>query len=104
MRALRLYGTTILAIVSALAIISITVAGSDGGKRQFRSDTLTGYQEVVGPGPISTTGTGSFEATLVDDTTIAYTLTYGGLEGGTVTQAHIHFGQRALTGLTPENL
>jgi len=91
-----------VAILALLAIVSYAVASNDGGKTHFKSDILTGYQEVVGPGPISTVGTGTFEADL-DGTTLTYTLTYSGLEGilvpgGTVTQAHIHFGQRGVGG------
>jgi len=51
---------------------------------------LIGFREVPAN---STVASGKFTATLIDDTTIAYELTYSGLEG-TVTQAHIHFGQR----------
>ena len=97
MRKIRLYGTPLVAILALLAIVSYAVASNDGGKTHFKSDTLTGYQEVVGPGPISTVGTGTFVADLEGDT-ITYTLTYSGLEGGAVTQAHIHFGQRAVGG------
>jgi hypothetical protein len=84
-----------------LAAATFAVAG-DSGKSHFKSDTLTGYQEVVGPGPISTTGTGTFEAQ-IDGDVITYTLTYSDLEGvlvtgGVVTAAHIHFGQRAVGG------
>ena len=104
MRKLRVFGSPIVAIVVMLALVSSVVAGDDGGRTRFKSDTLTGYQEVVGPGPISTTGTGTFEARL-DGDVITYTLTYRGLEGidpafagGVVTQAHIHFGQRGVGG------
>ena len=97
MRKIRLYGTPLVAILALLAIVSYAVASNDGGKTHFKSDILTGYQEVVGPGPISTVGTGMFEADL-DGTTLSYTLTYSGLEGGAVTQAHIHFAQRGVGG------
>jgi len=97
MRKLRWYGTPFVAALALLAIVSYALAGNDGGKTHLKSDSLTGYQEVVGPGPISTVGTGTFEADLRDNE-IAYTLTYSGLEGGAVTQAHIHFGQRSVGG------
>ena len=74
---------------------------------------LSGYNEVhfiagnaaatlpVPPalrGAVSTKASGKFVATIDDKTdTIHYTLRYDDLEG-TVTQAHIHFGQRHTTG------
>jgi hypothetical protein len=97
MRKLRWYGTPFVAALALLAIVSYALAGNDGGKTHFKSDMLIGYQEVVGPGPISTVGTGTFEADLRDNE-LAYTLTYTGLEGGSVLFAHIHFGQRSVGG------
>jgi len=101
MRKRRLFGVLIFAVPVALAAATLAVAGDSG--RTFRSDRLTGYQEVVGPGPISTTGRGTFEATLnAAGDEISYRLTYSDLDtmvaGGIVTQAHIHFGQRAVGG------
>lgn len=51
---------------------------------------LTGFREVPAN---STAASGEFKATIINDTTIAYELTYSGLEAP-ITQAHIHFGQR----------
>lgn len=51
---------------------------------------LTGFREVPAN---STVASGEFKATIINDTTIAYELTYSGLEAP-ITQAHIHFGQR----------
>jgi hypothetical protein len=97
MRKRRLFGVLIFVIPAVLAVATIAVA--DDGRRNFKSDTLTGYQEVVGPGPISTVGMGTFEARLNSaGTEISYTLTYTDLEGGAVSAAHIHFGQRAVGG------
>ena len=102
MRKRRLFSALIFAVPVVLAAATFAVAG-DGGKSHIRADTLTGYQEVLGPtsGPVSTTGTGTFEAQ-IDGDVITYTLTYSDLEGvangGVVTQAHIHFGQRAVSG------
>src|SRR3954468_2198076 len=64
------------------------------GKFVVRAD-LVGLQEVPA---VSTTGHGTFRA--VVDTlanTITYRLTYDALEG-TVTQSHVHFGQRNVNG------
>lgn len=103
MRKRRLFGALIFAVPVVLAAATYAVAG-DSGRSRFKADTLTGYQEVVGPpsGPVSTIGTGTFEARL-DGDVITYTLTYRDLEGvlvtgGVVTQAHIHFAQRGVGG------
>ena len=103
MRKRRWFSALIFAISAVLAVATIAVA-DDGGKHRFKADTLTGYQEATTLGPISTTGSGSFEATLNSEgTEISYTLTYRDLEGvlvtdGVVTAAHIHFGQRGVSG------
>ena len=47
---------------------------------------------------VSSTGIGDFEAKLVDDATLHYVFTYGGLEGGNSLFAHVHFGQVAVNG------
>lgn len=76
-------------------LLASSLAVADGGKKNLKADELVGYQENP---DISTTATGSFKATIDDAArTISYTLSYSGLEG-TVQQAHIHFGKRALNG------
>lgn len=87
-----------LAIVVALScLLAAPAAAQTGGKRQVvRSDALTGYQEVPA---VSTTGVGQFEAEIDDEMeTITYVLSYSGLEGGTTSASHIHFGQRGVAG------
>ena len=56
---------------------------------------LQGYEEVPA---VSTTGNGTFKAR-IDRATgeVDYEFSYDGLQG-TVTQAHIHFGQRSVNG------
>jgi hypothetical protein len=93
MRKRRLFSALIFAVPVVLAAATFAVAG-DGGKRNVKADALTGYQEAPA---ISTEATGSFDATLNADDTISYTFSYSGLEGS-VTQAHIHFGQRDVAG------
>ena len=57
--------------------------------------TLRGYEEVPS---VSTVASGEFRGFIShNDDSIDYELTYSGLEG-TVTQAHIHFGQRSVIG------
>jgi CHRD domain len=82
--------------VGALAAGSYAIAGKIDGPQEppqtthFRA-VLNGYQENPA---VASTGFGTFEATLVDDTTLHYVFTYGGLEGGNSLFAHVHFGAR----------
>jgi hypothetical protein len=76
-----------------LLVASMAVA--DSGKKNLKADELTGYQENS---DVSSQATGSFEITIDDDAeTLTYELTYSGLEA-TVSQAHVHFGKRAVNG------
>jgi hypothetical protein len=91
--------TNIARAAFALALLAVVGLGSyaaaDSGKKQLKADGLVGLQENP---DISTVATGSFEVTLDDDArTLSYTLSYSGLEGS-VLQAHIHFGKRAVNG------
>ena len=73
----------------ALAVASSGLAFSDSGGRRF-DERLDGYKEAAAP--ISTTGNGTFTATISrDETEIEYELTFADLEGD-VLQAHIHIG------------
>jgi hypothetical protein len=92
MKKLLALGTALLAGVVLVA--SAAVAGDELG--HYRAE-LNGYQEVVGPGSISTVGVGEFEAKLDKDANvITFTLTYS-LENP-ATQAHIHLAQRHVGG------
>ena len=91
--------TNLARAVFALALLAVVGVGSyamaDSGKKQLKADELTGYQENP---DISTVAGGSFEVTIDDSAqTLTYELSYSGLEG-TVQQAHIHFGKRAVNG------
>jgi CHRD domain len=80
-------------VVGALLITSLAIAAA--GKKNFRAGDLVGYEENP---DISTVATGSFTASVDEGAqTIEYELSYAGLEG-TVLQAHIHFGKRAING------
>jgi hypothetical protein len=90
---LALRGLLLAAVIALLGVGSYAIAG--GGTNKF-DGSLSGYEET--PSTLSTPAVGSFDARLSQNgTTIAYELSYSGLEG-VVTQAHVHFGQRALTG------
>ena len=82
-------------LLTAVVLIAST-AGAGEERGHFRAE-LNGYQEVVGPGSISTLGLGEFEAKLDKDArVITFTLTYT-LENA-ATQSHIHLAQRHVGG------
>ena len=85
--ALALTGALVLGIVAS-------IGAADAGKRDFKAKRMLASFEVPAA---SSSATGSFEATLENDTTVAYTLAYSGLESG-VAQAHIHFAQKFASG------
>jgi hypothetical protein len=79
----------IMMAVAVLTVATTALAFTEEGNRRFR-ELLNGYKEAVNP--VSTTGTGTFHATISnDETEINYELTFANLEGD-VLQAHIHIG------------
>jgi hypothetical protein len=86
----------VVVVIAASLTVVAAVAIAHGGNGGHRAH-LNGYQEVVGPGSISTTGRGSLQLRIRDDG-IHYRLRYSNIEGGAVTQAHIHFAQRHVGG------
>jgi CHRD domain len=86
------------AVVVAALVGGSAVAGSRGdhGGGSFAA-RLNGYNEVVGPGSISTAGRGRFHAKLDRDAqTLTFRMTYV-LENA-ATQSHIHFAQKHVGG------
>jgi hypothetical protein len=88
--------------LGALALGTVAFAGDDdGGGGKTRLD---GYQEVVGgpgasTGSVSTLARGTFRFKVLDNPLrIHYVLEYTGIEGGAVSQAHIHFAERHVGG------
>ena len=81
---------TLAACLTLLTTAAASVSAHDGIDAR-----LKGYQEVPA---VSSAAKGRLKA-FVDDKSqaIHYELSYSGLEG-TVTQAHIHFGQRGVNG------
>jgi hypothetical protein len=88
-------------LAAALAAITFGLSASADDKQDKFRTRLSGYNEVhfiAAPTPalrgaVSTKASGSFRAEIDDRArAIDYELSYEGLEG-TVTQAHIHFGQ-----------
>jgi CHRD domain len=92
---MRRHSVVLAVAVLAAGLLVASLAGAAAGRKNLKADELSGYQENP---DISTVASGSFTATLDDDArTITYELSYSGLEG-TVQQAHIHFGKRAVNG------
>ncbi len=81
--------------IAVIAAVSVsTLVWAQGFKRI--SEFLTGYEET--PSAVSTTGNGTFNARISnDEQSVTWELSYADLEGA-VQQAHIHFGQKSVTG------
>ena len=90
---LALRGLVLAVVIGLLGLGSYAIAG--GGTKNF-TGSLEGYQENV---DVSTGASGSFEAQLSNDgTSLHYELSYTGIEGGTVSAAHVHFGKPGVNG------
>jgi CHRD domain len=88
--------TTLVAALALTALIGMH-AFAGGGKANLKADLLTGYQEST-PAAVSSPATGTFEATIDDESqSISFTLTYSGLTAP-ITVSHIHLGNRAQNG------
>ena len=82
----------LLVVLAVTSVLTVVVA------QNFKTikEVLTGYEET--PSAVSTSGNGIFNARISnDETQIDWELSYSDLEGA-VQQAHIHFGQRSVTG------
>ena len=78
-----------LLVVAIVAAAATAFAFGNEGSRRF-SEFLTGLKEAANV--VSTTGTGTFHATISqDESEINYELTFKDLEGD-VRQSHIHIG------------
>jgi hypothetical protein len=77
-------------VATAVFVVAGTaLAFTDEGERRFK-EFLSGLKEA--PAVVSTTGSGTFRATInEDESEISYTLTFKDLEGD-VRQSHIHIG------------
>jgi CHRD domain len=85
---------SIAAVLALLAVVSLVVlsgTSADEGGTSLRA-SLSGFQESP---PKLSPGSGTFTATLFNDH-LNYKLTYSGLSSSAL-QAHIHFGQRAVS-------
>jgi hypothetical protein len=99
----RVWAIRLLALAGSLGL-TLSVAGGSVGSATAGDDSskaampiaanLSGFNEVP---PILTNGTATFRAVVHSDNTITYTLTFSGLTSD-VTQAHLHFGERGVSG------
>jgi hypothetical protein len=84
-------------VALALLCISAAIAVAAETEKSHLRAKLTGIEEANGPATVITNGTGTFKATINDDSTITYTLTYSNLSAS-LTQAHIHIGATKING------
>jgi len=86
-------------VLSSLLLLALagTSSADDGPRKQGKIRAkLVGIQEVPA---VSSKGSGEFVGEISnDDTKIDYSLSWKNLEGTTVQQAHIHFGQHLVNG------
>jgi hypothetical protein len=79
-----------------VALVGGSFALAKGDKGRDTRAKLIGYNETPS---VSTVAKGRFRAEIDrDGDSIDYKLSYEGIEGGTVTAAHIHLGQRHTAG------
>lgn len=89
----KLHTKKFLLVALIVLVISVTLGAAE--KTELRA-SLNGLQEVAAA-TIITDGTGTFTATINNDTTLTYTLTYKNLSSA-VLQAHIHIGATKVSG------
>jgi len=96
MTSLKTIGTVFTLAILAVAVGSATA--HDRKKEEVFVASLAGTHEA--PTSLSTPARGSFRAVIDEEAgTLTYRLSYEGFVApGTVTQAHIHFGERHLVG------
>ncbi len=83
-------------VTTALLPTPAAVVADDDHDQQRFSATLISFNEVPS---ISSPARGTFRARLNDDgDSLHYKLSYSGITGATVTQGHIHFGERHTNG------
>jgi hypothetical protein len=90
-----------LILLSLLIPLAILVTSSLPSPALAIEEIFTAKLRSANETPLSlaTTGTGIWAGQLdPTEASIAFTLAYFDLEGGTVTAAHIHFGQAGITG------
>jgi len=84
-----------LLAVALTILFPCVMVGATGDTVELHAK-IVGIQEVVA-GTIVTNATGTFKATINDDSTLTYTLTYNNLSSS-VLQSHIHIGATKVSG------
>jgi hypothetical protein len=85
----------LFAVLALLCISAVIAVAAETEKSQLRAK-MFGVEET-NPSTIISNGSGTFKATVNDDSTITYTVTYSNLSTP-VTQSHIHIGATKITG------
>jgi CHRD domain-containing protein len=97
MKKLWVYAAATVAVAATVAGGSALAGGRDDRGGGAFATRLNGYNEVIGPGSISTVGRGRFRAQINKSAnTITYRLTY--VLENPATVSHIHFAQRHVGG------
>jgi hypothetical protein len=91
----KLHIEKLLLVVLTLSLFSLTLGAAETEKTELRAK-LVGIQEVAAA-TVITDATGTFTATINDDSTLTYTLTYKNLSSA-VLQSHIHIGATKVSG------
>ncbi len=86
-----------LVVALSVSLFAVLAANAAENEKNRLSAHLTGIQEVNGPSTVITNATGNFTATVNDDSSITYTLSYKNLSSA-VQQAHIHIGATKING------
>jgi hypothetical protein len=86
--------TTVCLVIGSVAALGGFSASAAGRPEIFRAK-LVATQEVP---VVSSQAHGELEAWIQADGSLAYKLTYEGLEGGNTLFAHIHLGQKSVNG------
>jgi hypothetical protein len=84
--------SAVLAVTAILAVVMLSATSANEGTIKLHA-SLNGFQESP---PKLTSGTGTFSAT-ISGGTLTYKLTYENLSSPAF-MAHIHFGQKAVSG------
>lgn len=83
------------AVLGMVLVLGAAAMVASAATRFVVRTSLSGYMEVPA---ISTTAHGRFRAEITTGNKIKYRLRYADVEGVSITQAHIHFGQKGVNG------